>query len=86
MGMRTPYLDHDPAVREVLHEAGFLYDRWGRAGGTASKGCCEGLPEGLAVWVCPGVGLAWVGLGCCTTTNTLPLSCTQPLQLHHRGF
>lgn len=26
MGLRTPYLDTDVAVREVLHEAGFLYE------------------------------------------------------------
>lgn len=27
VGFRSPYLDHEPLVREVLHEAGFMYDR-----------------------------------------------------------
>lgn len=26
VGLRTPYLDTDTAVREVLHENGFLYE------------------------------------------------------------
>ena len=26
VGFRTPYLDHDPPVRQVLQEQGFLYD------------------------------------------------------------
>ena len=31
VGFRAPYLDTNPDVREVLHEAGFLYDRWAAA-------------------------------------------------------
>lgn len=53
VGLRTPYLDTDTAVREVLHQNGFLYEA------ALIEDCEPGRGWGRSRWL---VGRGWVHL------------------------
>lgn len=40
VGFRAPFFEQTPEVRQVLHEQGFLYDRWGAEAACALLSCC----------------------------------------------